>query len=145
MSEGTVSETGTASFVDKERPFRAGTVINLALLLIVSLVAAAAAGCGGEVNTESVPGPDTAVGAATLAWTAPTTNADGSALTDLAGYKIYYGVVPGTYSTSIDVGGNTSYQISNLTAGRTYYFTVTAYSTSGGESDYSNEVSKSIN
>jgi hypothetical protein len=89
-------------------------------------------------------GPGT--GVATLAWNAPTKNADGSQLTDLAGYKIYYGVAPGVYSKSIDVGNNTTHQISNLTVGVTYYFTVTAYNTSGIESDYATPpVNKTIN
>ena len=35
-------------------------------------------------------------GSITLSWTAPTENEDGSALTDLAAYKIYYGTSPGS-------------------------------------------------
>ena len=37
-----------------------------------------------------------AEGSATLSWMPPTENADGSALTDLAGYRIYYGRNPNT-------------------------------------------------
>jgi hypothetical protein len=37
-----------------------------------------------------------------------------------------------------------SYTISNLGIGSTYYFAVTEYNTSGLESGFSNEVSKSI-
>ncbi len=77
----------------------------------------------------------------TLSWNAPTSNADGSPINDLGGYKIYYGKVSHSYSHSVDVGTNTTYTIENLTAG-TYYFSVTAYDTSGNESGYSNEVSK---
>src|SRR4030042_1896878 len=40
----------------------------------------------------------------TLSWDAPTTNADGTPLTDLAGYKVYYGTASGTYGTPINVG-----------------------------------------
>jgi uncharacterized membrane protein len=83
-------------------------------------------------------------GDATLSWNAPTTNEDNTPLTDLAGYKIYYGTVPGNYSTSIDVGNVTTYQISNLTDGLTYYFASTAYDASGNESVHSNEVSKYV-
>ncbi len=81
-------------------------------------------------------------GLATLTWNAPATNTDGTPLTDLSGYKIYYGTASGNYSQTIDVGGITSSTVSNLTDGTTYYFAVTAYDTSGNESAYSNEVSK---
>ena len=43
-------------------------------------------------------------GTATPSWDAPTTNADGTPLTDLAGYKVYYGPSSGNYSQAIDVG-----------------------------------------
>ena len=63
-------------------------------------------------------------------------------LTDLAGYKLYYGTSSGNYGSPIDVNNVTTYTISNLTVG-SYYFVVTAYDLSGNESDYSNEVVKS--
>jgi len=34
-------------------------------------------------------------GSALLSWNAPSTNEDGTPLTDLAGYKIYYGTATG--------------------------------------------------
>ena len=83
-------------------------------------------------------------GTATLSWNAPTTNADGTPLTDLAGYKVYYGTSSHTYSQNIDVGNVTTYTVNNLTDGLTYYFAVTAYDTGSNESAYSNEVSKTI-
>jgi hypothetical protein len=83
-------------------------------------------------------------GQATLSWDAPTTNADGTPLTDLAGYKVYYGTASGIYSQNKDVGNVTTYTVTNLTDGLTYYFAVTAYDTSMNESGYSNEVSKTI-
>ena len=76
----------------------------------------------------------------TLAWDTPTTNADGTPLTDLAGYKVYHGTSSGNYSQYIDVGNVLNYMVSNLKNGVVYYFAVTAYDTSGNESDYSNEV-----
>ena len=54
------------------------------------------------------------------------------------------GTASGRYGTPLDVGNVTAYVVSNLTLGTTYYFVVTSYSTSGSESAYSNEVSKSI-
>lgn len=83
-------------------------------------------------------------GQATLTWTAPTTNTNGSALTDLAGYKVHYGTASGSYTNSIDAGNATAYTISNLAEGYTYYFAVTAYNASGGESSYSAEKFKQI-
>jgi hypothetical protein len=83
-------------------------------------------------------------GAATLSWVAPTSNDNGTCLSDPAGYKIYYGTSSGMYSRSIDVGNVTSYTVSDLTEGVTYYFAATAYDGSGNESDLSNEVSTTI-
>lgn len=84
-------------------------------------------------------------GAATLSWTPPTTNLDGSSLTNLAGYKIYYGTQPGNYPNviTIDNPGLSAYVIENLQP-NTYYFAMTAYNTSGSESPHSNTASKTI-
>ena len=60
---------------------------------------------------------------------------------DLAGYKVYYGTQSGQYGTPIDVGNTTSYQGSVPDDGATYYVAVTAYDTSGNESDFSEETS----
>ena len=77
---------------------------------------------------------------ATLSWQAPTENEDGSALTDLAGYRLYYGKQPGEYSHEIhiDTPGTTTYVVDNLGKG-TYYFAGTAVTQSGLESKYSRE------
>jgi hypothetical protein len=77
---------------------------------------------------------------ATLSWSQPLTNADGTPLDDLAGYKLYYGTTSGNYTTSIDVGNVTTFVTPNLTWGVVYYFSLTAYDTSGNESGYSNEI-----
>jgi len=77
-------------------------------------------------------------GSATLHWQANTEP-------DLAGYRIYYGTSSRSYGPYIPVDKNTtSYTINNLTEGQTYYFALTAVDTSGNESGYSQEVSKSI-
>ncbi|MFO0775707.1 MAG: fibronectin type III domain-containing protein [Nitrospiraceae bacterium] len=62
----------------------------------------------------------------------------------MAGYKVYVGKTSGSYGAPVGVGKMTQYTVKNLVQGSTYFFTVTAYSTSGLESTYSNEVSKSI-
>lgn len=66
---------------------------------------------------------------------------DGIPPTGLAGYKVHYGPSPGTYDTVVDVGMPTTYQVTGLSEGSTYYFAVTAYGDPGYlESDFSNEV-----
>src|SRR3990170_3256250 len=89
-----------------------------------------------------VPGAGWA-GDATLSWTAPCTNTNGSALTDLSGYKLYYGTQSGSYSKTLDVGNATTYRVQSLSAG-SYYFAVTAYNSAGRESAYSTEAAKTI-
>jgi len=78
-----------------------------------------------------------------LSWSAPTTKADGTALTNLSGFMVYYGTSSKNYSNAIDVAGATSLTrtIAGLTAG-TYYFAVTAYDANGTESGFSTEISK---
>ena len=86
-----------------------------------------------------------ATGTADVSWTPPTTNTDGSTLTDLAGYNIYYGTSPNALNQEVQVPtiGVTNYVISGLTSG-TWYFAVTAYSSAGTESSLSNVASKTI-
>jgi outer membrane biosynthesis protein TonB len=86
-----------------------------------------------------------ASGSATVSWTPPVQRTDGSALTDLAGYRIRYGNSPTTLSQTIDVPGAslTRYVVEGLTAG-TWHFGVVAYDTGGRESDLSNLASKQI-
>ena len=83
-------------------------------------------------------------GSATLSWNAPTLNTDGSALTNLAGYRIVYGTSASNLSQTIQLSnpGLTSYAIENLAPG-TYYFAVRAF-TSSAESQLSNTASKII-
>jgi hypothetical protein len=84
-------------------------------------------------------------GTALLSWTPPTQNTDGSVLTDLAGYKIYYGTASNNYSETVTINnpGLSSYQIDSLTAAD-WFFVMTAINSSGVESSYSTEVSKTI-
>jgi hypothetical protein len=83
--------------------------------------------------------------AATLSWTAPTQNTDGSSITNLAGYRIYYGTSSTALTQVVDVNsaGITTYMLENL-APSTYYFTVRAYNSAGAESASSNVVSKIV-
>lgn len=87
-----------------------------------------------------------ALGSATLSWNAPTQNTDGSALVDLAAYKIYYGTSPGSYTNEILISnpGTTSYVVENLVPS-TYYFVSTSINTLGIESVFSNVASSTVN
>ncbi|MBI5665475.1 MAG: choice-of-anchor D domain-containing protein [Nitrospirae bacterium] len=79
-----------------------------------------------------------------LSWVPPSANNDQTPLNDLAGYNVYFGTASGNYSEKVDVGNVLTYQVNNLSTGVTYYFTTTAYDTSGNESGYSNEVIKTF-
>jgi hypothetical protein len=89
--------------------------------------------------------PAATPGVATLSWTPPTTNTDGSVLTNLAGYRIYYGTSSSALTQVVQVAnaGVTRYVLDGLGRG-TYYFAVRAYTTAGVESENSNIVSKSV-
>lgn len=86
--------------------------------------------------------PAPASNTATLSWTAPTENEDGSVLTDLAGYLIVYGPSSTMLHESIRIEnpGLDRYVIDDLPAG-TYYFGVKAFNASGVQSAVSNVVS----
>ncbi|HEV8614519.1 MAG TPA: Calx-beta domain-containing protein [Methylomirabilota bacterium] len=79
-------------------------------------------------------------------WTAPTTNVDGSALTDLASYRVYYGnsdspCPAGSYFAVAASGPSpapntsVSYRLTGLSSGTSYFVSVTAVTVSGEESD----------
>ena len=59
---------------------------------------------------------------------------------DLAGYKVYWGTLPKTYSRSEYIGNETKYVITELDSGVHYYIAITALDFWGNESKLSNEV-----
>jgi hypothetical protein len=95
--------------------------------------------------TVTASAPSGGTGAATLSWTLPTLNTNGSALTNLAGVRIYYGTSSSNLSHQIQLAGTatTTYMIDNLASG-TWYFGAAAYNTAGTQSAMSTVVSKSI-
>lgn len=86
-----------------------------------------------------------ATGTATLSWSVPTRNDDGSVLSNLAGYRIHYGLTADNLALTVDVANPsaTTHTITNLLAG-TYYFGMRAYTTGGNQSVLSNVVSKVV-
>jgi hypothetical protein len=89
--------------------------------------------------------PPPTTGSAALSWTEPSENTDGTPITGLAGYHIYYGTSQGAMTTTITVASatETSYVVTGLAPG-TYYFAVVAYNSTGADSPQSNVASKTI-
>ena len=120
--------------------------------ILITLTGLLLAGCLEEVeplstNTGGIIRTGTGSGSVTLNWQPPTQNADGSPLTDLAGYKIYVGTETGVYEhleIMLDNPGLTTYVIDNLGPG-TYYFAATALNAAGVESFLSDELAIPVN
>jgi hypothetical protein len=91
-------------------------------------------GCNGGGGGGSSSGTTGTGGTISLAW-------DANAESDLAGYRLYYGTASGVYDHPVDVGKVTTYTLTGLTKGQTYYIVVRAYDTSSNESADSNPVS----
>jgi hypothetical protein len=84
-------------------------------------------------------------GSATITWTVPTLNTDGSALVNLAGYHLYYGTSAANLSQTVQITNPsiTTYMVGNLAPG-TWYFAMVDYTSTGEVSGYSNMGSKTI-
>lgn len=99
-----------------------------------------------ELRVETTPPSTTEpqpTGTATLSWIAPTQNEDGTALTNLAGYRIHYGRSPTELTATIQVPASvTRYIVEDLAPGD-WFFAVRAY-TSTSESEPSNTGSKVV-
>jgi hypothetical protein len=87
----------------------------------------------------------TATGSAMLSWAPPTQNTDGSPLTNLAGYRVYWGRSQADLTNSVTLTnpGLASYVVEQLTPA-TWYFSVTAVAATGVESPFSNVASKQV-
>jgi hypothetical protein len=109
-------------------------------IFYISLLITLLAGCGGVADIGT---PTNGTGSVSLAWNIPTAHVDGTPATGMVGFKVYYGTASMTYTHIIDVKNVPSYTINYLFPG-TYYFAITAYDSSGIESDYSTELSKTI-
>ena len=127
---------------------------SLRLAGMLVLVGLALAGChdasdgSSMVSTPSSAAPTSGSptsGAATLSWEAPTTDTNGQPLTNLSGYRIYYGESKTALSETVNLTGTglQTYVIDNLNSG-TWYFAIKAVNSAGVESALSNVVSKTI-
>jgi hypothetical protein len=134
-STGAISGTPTTSYV--------GTTGDITITASDGTTTASLAPFKIDVTAPAATAPTT--GSATLSWTIPTDNTNGTPANDLAGFHIHYGTNPGALNLVINVPGTTTtkYAISNLTSG-TYYFEVAAYNTLGIDGIVSNEGSKTI-
>jgi hypothetical protein len=85
------------------------------------------------------------LGAASVSWTQPVQNADGSPLTDLVGYVIRYGTNTGSLNTRISVRSrsSTNAEIANLSPGK-WYFEVASVSVLNMESRFSSIIGVTI-
>lgn len=110
--------------------FTVAVYIVLGLMLIGLLSASKAD--GGVLGTNGVYTISNAPAEVTLAWNVDTSPG-------VVGYNIYQGVASRTYTNMIDAGNATSIAVS-IQRGITNYFAVTAYTSSGLESQFSNEV-----
>jgi hypothetical protein len=84
-------------------------------------------------------------GSSTVSWVAPTQNTNGTPLTNLAGFRVYYGTSASslTQSSTVNNVAARSATIGSLTPG-TWYFKVRALNTAQVESNDSNVASKTV-
>ena len=162
-----VAKTGSGTIISSPGGIACGTTCSNSYVgnTDVALTAAPASGytfsgwggaCVGTATTcvlpmtvnRSVSATFTAVGGevgtATVSWTAPSKRTSGTPmpLSELAGYKIYYGTSLGNYPGIIDISDNTSttYTLKGLVTNTSYYFVVTSYDVLGKEGAHSNVV-----
>jgi hypothetical protein len=121
---------------------------KLSTLLLASAVSLLLSACGGGGSTSSsVNRDDTSASRVLLSWNAPTSRTDGTFLpvTELQGYRIYYGSSEDSLSVLVDLNDDsiTEYTVDTLPSG-SYYFAISAYDSDGVESGLSNIISKDV-
>lgn len=126
------------------------TMFRISRGLLVLLVLAQVAACGSSTSSSSDAGSSSgqsAGGIANLNWVAPSEREDGTpiSLSEIAGYKVYYGSSVGEYPNQIDITDSSATEVgvTSLSPGR-YYFVITTLDTDGHESEFSAEVSITI-
>jgi hypothetical protein len=114
-------------------------------LLIALLLSMTASGCNGGGSSPTEQPVDSATSKVTLEWAPPSTNEDGSALTDLAGYKVYYGQEAYNLDQVLDLrsAAISSAEVQGLERG-VWYFAIASYNAAGVESAKSGVVSTQL-
>jgi hypothetical protein len=95
------------------------------------------AACSGSSGSDNQPGAKaSASGTLVVNWHAPASNTDGTPLTDLQGYTIYYGTQPGalTKTLSVDDPSATHAVVRGLQPGTRYFVAVSANNAAGRHS-----------
>ena len=108
--------------------------VCITVLFAIFLIGGCGGGSGGSDNSSPL---------LSLQWDPVTTNIDGTPCDDLAGYRLYYGQGSRDYTDFLEVDNQTTTVTLTLSGGH-WCFAVTAFDTSGNESDYSNEVCTDI-
>jgi putative Ig domain-containing protein len=95
--------------------------------------------------TFSINVTEMSAGSVTISWEPPTTNTNGTPLTNLAGYKIYYGTSPTSMTQSVQIAnpGLASYVVENLSPA-TWYFSLVSYTSADVESPQTEPVSATV-
>lgn len=111
-----------------------GLLKNLAVLSVALQLSA----CGGLDDAVS----SSSTGTVTVRWVAPEVRTDGNglALSEIGGYRVYFGEVSGDYPNRINISDGSAVE-GTVTAPRgTYFYVITAYDTLGRESEFWPEV-----
>jgi hypothetical protein len=123
---------------------QAGTYADIIVSVSDGKASAALPGFSITVKPPGSTQPQPGSGSAVINWTPPTDNVNGTPLTNLAGVRIYYGTTESNLNHSVQLASNqTSYTISNLTAG-VWYFGGVSVTTAGEQSPMSSIVGASI-
>lgn len=139
-----IFSTATGSLTGTPTSTQAGTYSNIAISVSDGLATTSLPAFGITVNAPA-PAPAAVTGSATLTWSAPSQNTDGSAVTDLAGFRVYHGTAANALNDVVELqgAGSSSYTYGQLGSG-THYFAVSAFTTGGAESALSAVGSKTI-
>ena len=129
------------------------TLTRVVSLITTCLVVAACGGGGGGGGGGGAPAtggnnpppannppPVSNSPSLTVSWQAPQENVDGSPISGISEYRIYYGESSGQYPNTEEVPGTATSHTIDLPVGE-YFLVMTAIDIEGDESGYSNEVS----
>ena len=148
-----------------------GRIFPVVKLLIKFIIISQLVACGGggssKTSTEKIPdayrlatvssnsttieaageADEGETGVLELSWSAPSTRTDGEplSLSEIDGYRIYYGKQKGEYVKGADLkdGSAQSVTVTGVPVGE-YYVVMTTYDANGVESDYSQSVVKTV-